>query len=77
MIYEVEIQHPSNHSKYYVVAKDVAEAADAALRQDTELLAEEGKPLTDEDKQLVAVNRKVKSVREFAYRGQFVPTTTV
>lgn len=71
MIYKVEIEHPANHSTYYVGAKDVASAAEAALKQDAALLCEDDTP-SDDDKRFIAVNRRVKSVHEFAYVGQFV-----
>lgn len=72
MIYKVEIEHFANHSTYYVVAKDVAGAAEAALKQDASLLYEDD-ATSEEDKRFIATNRKVKSVHEFAYIGQFVP----
>lgn len=72
MIWKVEIEHPANHSVYYVGAKDVASAAEAALKQDASLLYEDD-TTSEEDKRFIATNRRVKSVHEFAYLGQFVP----
>lgn len=72
MIYKVEIEHPANHSTYYVAAKDVCEAATSALKHDASLLYEDDTTLED-DKRFIAVNRCVKSVQEFAHLGQFVP----
>lgn len=72
MIYKVEIEHPANHSTYYVGAKDVAHAAEAALKQDSSLFYEDDQT-SDDDTRFIAANRRVKSVHEFAYLGQFVP----